>query len=391
MINLRYHIVSITAVFLALGIGVTLGSSLIQRYTIDTLETRLDELGERLDRTDGENRELRDELRARDEFDERLGEDARVLFGGHLEEAPVLVLAAQGTDDELLEDTRDSLRRAGADVSGLLLVTSRWDELSEGEVEELSALFGRRFSNDRIARTTVLRRLAAELVAATDEPPVVEVEPPIVGEQGEGGEGAGGEGGEAVGPEGGEAATPPEAPEVPAGPGAGEEEGAAGEPDLGMPVEEAPPVPGSEVIPLLVGAGYLEFRPERAATPLPAYGLRIVVIDDPRSSLEPDRVLLPLLESMAVLRSEPLPLVVAGPIVETADPDRDDDTPILEPSPLVAAVRAAERLTSALSTVDDARTFPGQAALVLSLSEHGGRGHFGRAAGAEALLPAGVP
>ena len=148
MINLRYHIVSITAVFLALGIGVTLGSSLIQRYTIDTLEGRLDELGERLDRTDGENRELRDEIQRRDEFDEQLGQDARVLFGGHLENVPVVVLAAQGTDDALLDDTRQSLRTAGAELSGVLVFTSRWDELSEGEVEELSTLLGRTFSND---------------------------------------------------------------------------------------------------------------------------------------------------------------------------------------------------------------------------------------------------
>ena len=35
MINLRYHIVSITAVFLALGIGLTLGSTFLDRVTVD--------------------------------------------------------------------------------------------------------------------------------------------------------------------------------------------------------------------------------------------------------------------------------------------------------------------------------------------------------------------
>ena len=62
MINLRYHIVSITAVFLALGIGVAMGSTLIQRATIDTLENRLDDQKQRLEETDAENERLEAEL-----------------------------------------------------------------------------------------------------------------------------------------------------------------------------------------------------------------------------------------------------------------------------------------------------------------------------------------
>ena len=37
MINLRYHIVSITAVFLALAIGVVMGTSFLSRATVDLL------------------------------------------------------------------------------------------------------------------------------------------------------------------------------------------------------------------------------------------------------------------------------------------------------------------------------------------------------------------
>ena len=42
MINLRYHIVSITAVFLALGIGITLGSTFIGRETLDQIRNNVD-------------------------------------------------------------------------------------------------------------------------------------------------------------------------------------------------------------------------------------------------------------------------------------------------------------------------------------------------------------
>ena len=37
MINLRYHVVSLVAVFLALGVGVLMGSTVIDRVTVDQL------------------------------------------------------------------------------------------------------------------------------------------------------------------------------------------------------------------------------------------------------------------------------------------------------------------------------------------------------------------
>ena len=39
MINLRYHIVSIVAVFLALGIGVLMGSTIVDRAIVSTLRS----------------------------------------------------------------------------------------------------------------------------------------------------------------------------------------------------------------------------------------------------------------------------------------------------------------------------------------------------------------
>ena len=38
MLNFRYHIVSIVAVFLALGIGVIGGTTVVDRFTLDFLE-----------------------------------------------------------------------------------------------------------------------------------------------------------------------------------------------------------------------------------------------------------------------------------------------------------------------------------------------------------------
>ena len=49
MINLRYHIVSITAVFLALGIGVVMGTSFLGKATVDQLKTQISRAESRID------------------------------------------------------------------------------------------------------------------------------------------------------------------------------------------------------------------------------------------------------------------------------------------------------------------------------------------------------
>ncbi|NLA37006.1 MAG: copper transporter, partial [Actinobacteria bacterium] len=47
MINLRFHIVSIVAVFLALAIGILTGSTLLDRATIEVLQDRQTSLDNR--------------------------------------------------------------------------------------------------------------------------------------------------------------------------------------------------------------------------------------------------------------------------------------------------------------------------------------------------------
>jgi hypothetical protein len=388
MINLRYHIVSITAVFLALGIGVTLGSSLIQRYTIDTLEDRLDELGERLDRTDGENMALRAELRDRDALADRLAVEGRSLFTGHLAEVPVAILAVQGTDDDLVSEARSSLRAAGARISGTLVFTARWDELTEDEVAELSGIMGRRLGSEQVARTMVLRRLGDELLAASGDPPEPEPEPDIP-EPGDGSvEGDEPEGG-AVGGETTVVEPAPGDPATGADPGAPSDDGAG---PLEPPVEPTgpDPVPEADLLESLIGLGYLEFFPESAATPLPAFGARFVVVADDDAALEPSRAVLPLLDAMSLRGAGALPVVVAGTLVES-EPD-DEGVVEMVPSDLVATIRVANRLRQVVSTVDDAGTFIGQASVVLALAglADGVVGHYGVGEGAQSLVPIGA-
>ena len=42
MINFRFHVVSLIAIFLALALGVVIGAGVIDRGVVDTLNNRLD-------------------------------------------------------------------------------------------------------------------------------------------------------------------------------------------------------------------------------------------------------------------------------------------------------------------------------------------------------------
>ena len=62
MINFRFHLVSLVAVFLAIGVGVAMGASFVDRATVDTLRSRVDDLSEGYQRPGPRECALRDQL-----------------------------------------------------------------------------------------------------------------------------------------------------------------------------------------------------------------------------------------------------------------------------------------------------------------------------------------
>lgn len=404
MINLRYHIVSITAVFLALGIGIAVGGTLIQRATVETLENRLDQQEERLDRTDGENAALRAELTERDERTAALTEQGTALFTGHVQDLPTVLVTVQGTSDDTVAATRSALRSGGASVSGTVRFTGRWEDLNDDEVADLAELLDRRITNADVVHGLVLGRLADEMAAAAGREPEPEPEDEVETEPDA-----------EVGPEEGVEADP--GPEV---------EGDPAEVPGTDPPEPAPPseplVPEATLLEGLIALGFVEFIPESAGTPLVAYGMRYVVVSDDGAVLDDSLVIAPLLDSLAAADlvfppegaddgegTDPQPgegddpdgevgpfgaspVIVVSPLVTTPadDPTARDE---VRSSPLVEAIRSDERVGTRISTVDVIDQFIGQAAMILGLAEieAGRSGHYGLAPDATALLPAGRP
>jgi hypothetical protein len=124
VINFRYHVVSLTAVFFALAIGLVVGTAALNGPVADSLRDQIDSVGQ-------QNQELRDrvnhlnaDVEAREQFAEQV---APVVLANRLAGVRVLILFTP-SGDEHVDGVRDMLALAGATVTGRVGVTDRFTE-----------------------------------------------------------------------------------------------------------------------------------------------------------------------------------------------------------------------------------------------------------------------
>jgi hypothetical protein len=357
LINLRYHIISITAVFLALGIGLTLGSTFLDRVTVDTLKSQLDAVEAQVDQTRTDNRALSDRVHSLEERDAGLAEELpERLLAGHLDAVPVLLVATRGTDEPLVAATVKALSAAGAQVAGTWWLTDRWALEDDSEVGELASLLDIDTEDaDRLRRNAAIR--LAELLAEAAQPPA-EAEQPVGPEPG-------------VLDPGGE----PPAPTLPT-----------------LPVRPEPGEPA--LVAGLVDAGFLDYQAlpgsgdERVL--LPGAGARYVVISGSAPEGGPQLFATAVLDELVA--DGTAPAVAAQGRVDL--PGADDPTPEdASRTSFVGPLRDGEITRDRLSTVDDLDTAAGLAGIVLAVEDLGElrTGHYGVAPGAARLLPGADP
>ncbi len=128
MIKLRTHIISLTAVFLALGIGLVLGSTFLDRTFVDALDAQVRRLNDRVDQRTEEvealNRVINEQT-----LTEEAAADAgyEQLLAGQLTDGQVVVLANRGIDEDQVDRTVEVLQAADAEVPAVVWLTDRWN------------------------------------------------------------------------------------------------------------------------------------------------------------------------------------------------------------------------------------------------------------------------
>lgn len=320
MINLRFHIVSIVAIFLALAIGMFAGSTLLDRATVDVLKGRQASLDQRNADLRAENDALRSAIDARAAGDEAFGDQVLAeLLPDTIEERPVLLLAARGIDEDSVRALQSSVRDAGGAPLGIVWFDTRVD-LDNAEVaEQVAGVLGVDAPDDRV-KEAVVDEIAAGLIAsaASSEEP-------------------------------------------------GAEDPTADPTDV---TTTTAPDPSLDVLSALVDADLIDWESpnegEPGARTLPNGDLDLVFLGGEGSELRPGRILVPLLRAVG----ERVPGVVVGEIRDPRTPIEaidEDDVPAR--GAFVDPLREDDDLSARLITVDCVDEPFGRLAVVLALGE----------------------
>jgi hypothetical protein len=181
VIDFRYHLVSIIAIFLALALGLVVGASALRGPLVDQLKNRSSQL-------EKDNEGLRNQNRSLDQMN---GYDNQVVDGvapqvvnGQLKGESVLFIEAPGADDQMRAKTADLVSKAGARISGFVTLQDKF--LDGNQLTTLSELTDQlkpvslEFPSDASPYDRVAIELAS--VLATREESITGREDPAAGQ-----------------------------------------------------------------------------------------------------------------------------------------------------------------------------------------------------------------
>ena len=123
MIDFRYHLVSIIAVFFALAVGIVLGAGPLGERVEEDLPAQLESMRD-------QNSDLQSQLLAFEtsqDYQQSFVEDvADELVSDRLDGESILLVGLPGVDGDRLTQLHDMLERSGASVTGTMRVDGSW-------------------------------------------------------------------------------------------------------------------------------------------------------------------------------------------------------------------------------------------------------------------------
>ena len=137
MIDFRYHLVSIVAVFLALAIGIVLGSTELQGNTIDVLRTSSNSLKNQLGQTQAERNTLQQELSSDQAF---IATAEPRLLAHELPGMRIVVVTEPGASSTVISGVKQAALQAGATVTGQVAIQPKFNDLSGTTQSSLSQI-----------------------------------------------------------------------------------------------------------------------------------------------------------------------------------------------------------------------------------------------------------
>jgi hypothetical protein len=168
VIDFRYHLVSIVAVFLALAIGIVLGSTELQGNTLDVLRSSSNSLKNQLSAVSAQRNSAEQLAGASDTF---LRTAESKLVDGMLPGDKVVLVTEPGAPSGIITGIKQAAGLAGATVTGTVALQPKFNDVSGATQSSLNAINTQLASTDgttlapATASETVFQQQAAQLIA----------------------------------------------------------------------------------------------------------------------------------------------------------------------------------------------------------------------------------
>lgn len=163
MLDMRYHVASLVAVFLALTIGIILGTVFVDERLLSQRQNQLvEDISEDVDRVREENKQLADRIKISDEFQRAV---LPLVIQKKMEGKQIAVISAVPVAQSAKNGLKEALAEAGAKVF-FVKMTSADFGLERQEIKDrLSSFFPEEdLSNDQL-KESIIKQLALALTS----------------------------------------------------------------------------------------------------------------------------------------------------------------------------------------------------------------------------------
>ena len=159
MISFRFHLVSLIAVFLAVGLGILVGSTVVDQVIVDRLDREIRSVRHDSSEANAKVSQLKDQLAQSEDF---LKKSAAYTVDQRLERIPVVLVAEKGVDTGVMKSMLATVRSAGAVAPGVVWLDDSWRLDAASDLTALHAAAAVT-GNNATARLAAMRVLAQRL------------------------------------------------------------------------------------------------------------------------------------------------------------------------------------------------------------------------------------
>ncbi|HVE76625.1 MAG TPA: copper transporter [Actinomycetota bacterium] len=160
MINFRYHVVSIIAIFLALGFGLLFGVTFLDESVVESLERQQKRLGERNEQLHKDNGRLEEQLEKMIAFADS---SLPLIVRGSLRDRVAVVITFEDSKESVVENTIAALGAAGAQVDSVVSLSQNLDMSTDERRRQAAVIAETASADNAVVKDALASRTAAAL------------------------------------------------------------------------------------------------------------------------------------------------------------------------------------------------------------------------------------